>query len=83
MSESQGIDCVFIEIFLQRMAIENERGNPRNPLKITWLEGTKVQHDSGHGHSTTTVATPMNVCESSLANLCRLDSYSGGKTRVW
>jgi hypothetical protein len=46
------------------MAVENERGNPANPLRITWLEGAapKVTHDEGHDSSSAKVDTPINVC---------------------
>lgn len=45
------------------MAVENERGNPANPLKITWLEGARpeVTHDVRQDCSTTKVNTPINV----------------------
>jgi DnaJ family protein C protein 17 len=55
------------------MAVENERGNPGNPLKITWLEGTasnsKVNHDSSIDSSSTKVGTPIQVSgENNSAN---------------
>ena len=45
------------------MAVENERGNPANPLKITWLEGArpKVSYDARQDCSSTKVDTPINV----------------------
>ncbi|CAB4003191.1 dnaJ homolog subfamily C member 17 [Paramuricea clavata] len=53
------------------MAIENERGNPANPLRITWLEGAvpKVTHDERHDSSSAKVDAPINVTSTSEDNL--------------
>lgn len=33
-------------LFVQQMAIENERGNPANPLKISWLQKSPAEADN-------------------------------------
>ena len=45
------------------MAVENERGNPANPLKITWLEGSspKVHNYVPEDSSSTMANTSVNV----------------------
>ena len=45
------------------MAVENERGNPANPLKIAWLGAApKVTHHVRQNCSTAKVDESINVC---------------------
>ncbi|CAB4002024.1 dnaJ homolog subfamily C member 17-like [Paramuricea clavata] len=61
----------FKDLKSAEMAVENERGNPANPLRITWLEGAapKLTHDERHDSSSAKVDTPINVTSTSENNL--------------
>lgn len=54
---------IYIFLFVQQMAIENERGNPANPLKMSWLQKGPAEADNStcNDSQSTTNEVPVNV----------------------
>lgn len=60
------------------MAVENERGNPANPLKISWLQKSPAEADNStcNDSQSTTNEVPVNVSLFYFIKLMRATRYS-------